>query len=165
MSVSAHVHAGPYLACMRPEKKIVQQRYSCINQSCSQFERLRDRKDKFCSECGLRLVIWPEENEGAPSLAWDATTNVKEVLYAPGINHGGLGTTHDFFVANRRTEGIHSEAVRYDGTAKVFSFDAATIEREKQIFRDVYAKEIKLLEDLYGKGRVSLEWGVLLWED
>jgi hypothetical protein len=52
MGVDRSVYTGPYMIVKSKKVEFENSRYTCINESCKEFNRDVKRSDKFCSSCG-----------------------------------------------------------------------------------------------------------------
>jgi hypothetical protein len=156
-------YVGPYVECSIHNIEVDAQMRSCTRDTCSQFEKeVHDPKRKFCPQCGspIGTVMYKtkEKNVKGHWLVEEINEDLSLIT-----NDTFFQTLHeddnlDIWIANKK---FCNRNCWLDGESYVGELTIDDIVREKDQFRQTFAKALKVFSEKYGDGKCVVKWGVV----
>lgn len=153
MSVDYHVYVGPYIQVYNPPKKTTEEYHGCNNHKCSKYQE--HNSAKFCAQCGEAITLLKKPTK--EPIDFDCYEEFDDKLTELFRENAVDGKPDcQFFGPNQGKIGNHFYA--YDTT--LIEINETIVIDQLNRLRTTFAKEIKRLEEVFGKQHVIVSWGI-----
>ena len=152
MSVNRYTKITPYLVVTGTFSKINIE----IKRFCADHPRIKQEKNKFCSECGKEIVSKEHkviEDRTPMSLLYDLP-DFEDQLYSPFDRDRNILLPNQYAPSQFKCDNDGEVEVNLLGRE-------TTIEKQVNWFKTEYSKEIAYLRDKFGEKNVEVRWGVI----
>jgi len=157
MGVSATCYSGPYIKAKIELKKTPYDVNACPKVECRNY-----RKDsssvKFCDSCGSEITKQTRTKMSPTVDWWDLTEKMHEALSVR--QNDSAPKDFNLYVPNhgRGQKRKHSFSPDY---TDYFFLESVEPEAEIAWFKEMFADEIKAVEEAYGSDKVTIGWGII----
>ena len=93
---------------------------------------------------------------------WEFQESVNDRLTGCGVNDGGFDPNYDYYISNLRG-GPHTYDVALHTQKAVSLISDDRMQEDLKWFNAVFQSEILKAIELYGRGSVHTDWGLLTW--
>ena len=145
---------GPYFECKNPVKEVLVDYKTCEKDNCKVGSISRHSTDKFCSDCGGKIIKKTVPHKRPSVNGWDVSEALEEALHRVGVEDGS--SVH--YWKSNFDDGIGKD---FEKQHVAIHFDEGRIEADIRAFKDKHADSWSILNNYYGEENVVIRWGVL----
>jgi len=158
MSIDVSTYVGPFAVNQVKEIESKRKLKTCPQESCSQHDM--HMGTAFCHVCGTK-VVEIEIPVTTFIAAHEVQEKIKDALTEPmgdWFRDWRLHNKKQIWIANRKLNvPRETYSVRYE--TGVFPFEPKLMYDEVKVFKEQFANELKIIEEIYGN--ISFEWGMI----